>query len=62
MRGGRCSLTFLVVVFRQISVALEILSDPAKRNYLDTRLESDRRKKERYAEMDKKRKAMVDVN
>lgn len=28
---------------------------------MDNKLETDRKKKERYAEMDKKRKAMVDV-
>lgn len=48
-------------MFRQISLSLDILIDTAKRNYLDTRLESDRRKKAQYAEMNKKRKAMVDV-
>jgi DnaJ family protein C protein 17 len=48
-------------MFRQISVAVEMLSDPSKRSYLDQRLESDRKKKQKYAEMDKKRKEMVDA-
>lgn len=38
-----------------------MLSDPSKRSYLDQRLESDRKKKQKYAEMDKKRKEMVDA-
>ena len=50
------------IMFRQISLSLEILVDQAKRAYLDGKLEGDRRKRERYAEMDKKRKAMVDVS
>ncbi|OCF58641.1 hypothetical protein L486_03130 [Kwoniella mangroviensis CBS 10435] len=49
------------IQFRQISVSLEILLNPNKRNYVDTKLENDRKKKERYAEMDKKRKVMVDA-
>ncbi|WVF69620.1 hypothetical protein IAT40_004398 [Kwoniella sp. CBS 6097] len=49
------------IQFREISVALEILTNPTKRNYVDTKLESDRKKRERYAEMDKKRKEMVDA-
>jgi DnaJ family protein C protein 17 len=50
------------IMFRKVTVSLEILSDSAKRTYLDTRLESDRKKRERYAELDKKRKGMVDVS
>ncbi|WVQ98231.1 hypothetical protein IAU59_005354 [Kwoniella sp. CBS 9459] len=49
------------IQFREISVALEILINPAKRSYVDNKLESDRKKRERYAEMDKKRKEMVDA-
>ncbi|WWD07490.1 hypothetical protein V865_005591 [Kwoniella europaea PYCC6329] len=49
------------IQFRQISVSLEILLNPNKRNYVDTKLENDRKKRERYAEMDKKRKVMVDA-
>lgn len=49
------------VIFHQLSLCLGIFQDQAKRNYVDNKLETDRKKKERYAEMDKKRKAMVDV-
>ncbi|OCF45764.1 hypothetical protein I317_00252 [Kwoniella heveanensis CBS 569] len=49
------------IQFREISVSLEILTNPAKRSYVDNKLESDRKKRERYAEMDKKRKEMVDA-
>ena len=51
----------LVIMFRQISLSLEILIDAAKRGFLDTRLEGDRRRREKVAGLDKKRKAMVDV-
>jgi hypothetical protein len=34
----------------------------AKRQYVDTKLETERKRKEKYAEMDKKRKVMVDVS
>lgn len=47
--------------FREISLAHEILIDIAKRQYVDTRLEGERKKREKYAEMDKKRKGLVDV-
>ncbi|WVO23971.1 uncharacterized protein IAS62_005329 [Cryptococcus decagattii] len=49
------------VIFHQLSLCLGIFQDQAKRNYVDNKLETDRKKKERYAEMDKKRKAMVDA-
>jgi DnaJ family protein C protein 17 len=49
------------VRFREISLSIEILSDPAKRTYVDTRLETDRKRKEKYAQSDKKRKDMIDV-
>lgn len=48
--------------FREISLALEILVDVAKRQYVDGKLEGERRRKEKYAELDKKRKVMVDVS
>lgn len=51
----------IAVIFHQLSLSLGIFQDQAKRNYVDNQLETDRKKKERYAEMDKKRKAMVDV-
>lgn len=49
-------------MFRQISLSLEILLDVPKRNYLHTRLESDRRKKVQYAAANQKRKDMIDVS
>ncbi|AAW46019.2 hypothetical protein CNBJ1020 [Cryptococcus deneoformans B-3501A] len=49
------------VIFHQLSLSLGIFQDQAKRNYVDNQLEIDRKKKQRYAEMDKKRKAMVDA-
>ena len=52
---------FVAVMFRKITVSVEILTDNAKRNYLDTRLEDDRKKKVRYEALDKKRKDMVDA-
>ncbi|WVQ79898.1 hypothetical protein IAT38_001998 [Cryptococcus sp. DSM 104549] len=48
------------VIYRQLNVAVGILSDPIKRNHLDTKLDLERRKRARYAEYDKKRKDMVD--
>ena len=48
------------IKFREISLSLEILIDGAKRAYLDTRLAAERQRKERYAELDKKRKKLVD--
>lgn len=45
----------------ELSLSVEILNDPAKRTYVDTRLETDRRRKEKYAQSDKKRKEMIDV-
>jgi hypothetical protein len=52
---------WVAVRFREISLSIEILSDPAKRTYVDTRLETDRKRKEKYAQSDKKRKDMIDV-
>ncbi|WRT64610.1 uncharacterized protein IL334_001543 [Kwoniella shivajii] len=49
------------IQFRQISLALGILTDQTKRSYVDNKLESDRRKKEKYAEYDKNKKRMVDA-
>ena len=49
-------------MFRKITVSLEILSDTSKRTYIDTRQAADRAKKERYAEMNKKKRVMVDVS
>ncbi|WVR04772.1 hypothetical protein IAU60_001784 [Kwoniella sp. DSM 27419] len=49
------------VQFRQISLALEILTDVNKRSYVDTKLENDRKKREKYAASDAKRKAMIDA-
>ncbi|OXG27971.1 hypothetical protein C360_05908 [Cryptococcus neoformans Bt15] len=49
------------VIFHQLSLSLGIFQNQAKRNYVDSKLESGRKKKQRYAEMDKKRKAMVDA-
>ena len=48
------------VKFREISLALEILVDGSKRAYVDTKLEGERKRKERYAELDKKWKKLVD--
>jgi DnaJ family protein C protein 17 len=50
------------VIFDKISRALELLLNPSKRAYVDGKLEADRKKRERYAEMDKKKQAMVDVS
>ncbi|WWD21652.1 hypothetical protein CI109_106138 [Kwoniella shandongensis] len=49
------------ILFRQISLSLEILIDPSKRSYVDNKLESDRRKREQYAASGAKRKAMIDA-
>ncbi|RSH92327.1 hypothetical protein EHS25_008742 [Saitozyma podzolica] len=49
------------IKLRQVFLSLEILSDVAKRQYVDTKLETERKRKEKYAEMDKKRKVMVDA-
>lgn len=47
-------------MFRVISLALEILLDPAKRNFIDTKLTQARAQAARRADMDAKRKAGVD--
>ena len=61
LNGGiRADLS--AVMFRKITVSLEILLDGAKRNYLDTKLEDDKRKRAKYEQLDKKRKEMVDVS
>ena len=49
-------------MFRKVTVSLDILTDQAKRNYVDTRLESDRRRKEQYAARDKRKQGLVDVS
>lgn len=51
-----------VAKFRELSLSLEILIDGVKRAFVDGKLEGERRRKEKYAELDKKRKAMVDVS
>lgn len=48
-------------MFRQISLAQEILVDTAKRAWVDTKLEGERVRKAKYAEMDNRKRAMVDV-
>ena len=53
---------FIAIMFRQISLSLEILIDAAKRSFLDNRLDSERRRKEQYAASNKKRKDMIDVS
>lgn len=49
-------------MFHQITLALNMLLDPAKRKFLDTKLEQSRAQAARYAEMQGKRKAGVDVS
>ncbi|KAL7419389.1 hypothetical protein Q5752_006227 [Cryptotrichosporon argae] len=49
-----------VAVFHTLSLALNILSDPGKRLFLDSRLEKEKAQRARYAEMSKKRQAGVD--
>lgn len=36
--------------------------DPSKRSYVNNKLEDDRRKKEKYAVMEKKKRGLVDVS
>ena len=38
---------------REVYLSFEILGDPTKRTYVDTRLETDRKRKEKYAQSDK---------
>lgn len=52
----------IAIQFRQLSVSVEILSDPAKRAFLSTQLEAKRANKERYEKMHKKRQGAVDVS
>jgi DnaJ family protein C protein 17 len=39
-----------------------MLMDPSKRSYVNNKLEEDRRKKEKYAVMEKKKRGLVDVS
>lgn len=55
-------LTHTVVKFRQIQLSNDILNDAAKRTYVDTKLEADRRRKEKYAASDKRKQEMIDVS
>lgn len=36
--------------------------DPSKRSYVNNKLDEDRRKKEKYAVMEKKKRGLVDVS
>ena len=47
--------------FFSISLAVNLLTDPSKRSFLNGRLEEDKRKKEKTAGMEKKRRTMVEV-
>jgi DnaJ family protein C protein 17 len=58
---SEAELVVLAKKFAELGLAQGILNDPAKRTYVDTRLETDRRRKEKYAQSDKKRKDMIDV-
>lgn len=55
-------LTLLAVKWRELEIALGVLGDAAKRTYVDTKLESDRRRKEKYAASDKRKQEMIDVS
>ena len=61
-RSRADALRLAVVLFRKVTVAHEVLTDSAKRNYLDTRLEEDRRRQAKYETMNKKKREMVDVS
>jgi hypothetical protein len=39
-----------------------MLMDPSKRSYVNNKLDEDRRKKEKYAVMEKKKRGLVDVS
>lgn len=39
-----------------------MLTDPSKRSYVNNKLDEDRRKKEKYAAMEKKKRGLVDVS
>lgn len=45
-----------------LSLALGMLMDPSKRSYVNNKLDEDRRKKEKYAVMEKKKRGLVDVS
>ncbi|KAJ9121426.1 hypothetical protein QFC24_004764 [Naganishia onofrii] len=47
--------------FHTLSLALGMLTDPSKRSYVNNKLEEDRRKKEKYAVMEKKKRGLVDA-
>ncbi|KAK4688852.1 hypothetical protein P7C73_g1258, partial [Tremellales sp. Uapishka_1] len=49
------------IEFEALGLSKDLLLNAAKRNYIDTKLEGDRLKKAKYAELDKKRKDMVDA-
>lgn len=51
-----------MIKLEQVKLAVEILGDPAKRTYVDTRLETDRRRKEKYAASNKRNQEMIDVS
>ncbi len=48
--------------FHLIQIAQDILLDPAKRAYLNSKADEDRRRKEKMAGMEKRRRGMVDVS
>lgn len=50
------------VKFRELSLSLEILIDPAKRSYVDGKLEAKRRNAERWAAANKKKRDLLDVS
>jgi hypothetical protein len=48
--------------FFSISLAVNLLTDPSKRSFLNGRIEEEKRKKEKTAGMEKKRRTMVEVS
>jgi hypothetical protein len=49
-------------MFRRIQLSLEILEDVGKRAFVDNKLEAARKHRAKYAEMDKRKREMVDVS
>lgn len=52
----------IVVRLHEVKIAIGILEDAAKRTYVDTKLETDRKRKEKYAASDKRKQEMIDVS
>jgi hypothetical protein len=57
-----CLFNVIARQFFAISLAVNLLTDPAKRSFLNGRLEDEKRRKEKNAGMEKRKRTMVEVS